>query len=533
MSPEEELENWLDEWEELADHGKPPGIDVFLATKEPEVRGRLETEFRRRVHALGWIANKLMLSNAPVAKPTDSELGPGTMLDQFRILGRLGRGGMGVVYEAEDTILHRRVAIKMLSRSAEKHDPELQRLLREARAVGKLNHPNIVAIYHVGQWSGGYYLLLELVGGGSLQALISDGIPLTWKQATQAIADACRGLIAAHTAGLVHRDIKPSNLLRTETGVVKVADFGLARGGDVSATSLGGAAGTPQYMSPEQCRGHRADARSDLYSLGATYFTLLTGRPPFEADSAIQMMFAQCHTPTPDPRRVIPELPKQCTFIVRKAMAKDPSDRFQTAVEMLAALMSALNTPQEPSVGKKRKLDIPGSSDPGRSAIQEHRSSSNNRLYRRVAVGIAVLTSITVIATVIVLLRGSGSKVPSAHIGEVPEEEKRSPSFAGSSPKPGEERWVDLTPNARMIFCWVPPGKASLGAPKTEEGRVLLESERDYDCRGIWLGKYEVTQAQWVALMSYNPSTFDGNKPWAARGMNTRDSFKTGLVEFS
>ncbi len=518
MSAEEALENWLEEWEDLAEQGRPPSLDEFLAGKESGIRAELECEFRRRAVALGWIANQLMPFGESGGRPQNSDLAVGTMLEQFRVLGRLGQGGMGVVYEAEDTLLHRRVAIKTLPRPADEHDPELQRLLKEARAVGKLNHPNIVGIYHVGHWSGGYYLVLELLTGGSLQSLLRDGIPATWKQATQAIADACRGLISAHAAGLVHRDIKPSNLLRTELGLVKVADFGLARGADVSVSTSGGVSGTPQYMSPEQCRGQSADPRSDLYSLGATYFTLLTGRPPFEADSAVQVMFAHCHTPIPDPRRVAPEIPVKCARIVRKAMAKEAADRYQYATEMLADLLSLLNN-DEP-------LEAPASRTKKHSRRPKLRDEWNGLgpnasfFSRKKAIVLSVsIASVAAIALFIAQL------VPGQRDGDarqrLPLVQDPKPNADAAMPQPGEERSVEISTKTKMVFCWIPAGIARLGSPLGEKNRTPFEKEVEYESKGYWLGKYEVTQAQWIALMAFNPSTFDGKKPFSVRGMDT------------
>src|SRR5262245_8469003 len=281
---------------------------------------------------------------ADLAAPPGGEIGPGLLLDQFRLLEPLGRGGMGVVYAAEDTLLRRTVAIKVLPRPVAGDEPALARLLREAQAVARLDHPHIVRIHHVGRWPGGYYLVLELMAGGDLQARISGHGPLPWPEATRAAADACRGLAAAHAAGLLHRDVKPSNLLRDAAGTVKLADFGLVRGGEFTASTTNHLVGTPAYMSPEQCRSEPADERSDLYALGATYFALLTGRAPFAGKTPVQVMFAHCTAPPPDPQATAPDLPAECAAVVRKAMAKEPADRFRTAGELLAALEAVAGT---------------------------------------------------------------------------------------------------------------------------------------------------------------------------------------------
>lgn len=247
---------------------------------------------------------------------------------------------MGVVFEARDTLLERNVAIKLLPRSVADKPEALERFLREARAAAKLHHPHVVSVHDADQFNGQYYIVLELVRGGSLQEVLKTG-PLPWIEASRVLADACRGLEVAHRAGLVHRDIKPSNLMRSEDGTVKLSDFGLARPNEptgATMTGSGSVLGTPQYMSPEQCRSERADERSDLYAMGATYYALLTGQPPYPGDAPLLVMNSHLLDPIPDPRDVDASIPEACTAIIRRAMAKDPDDRYASAAELLADL---------------------------------------------------------------------------------------------------------------------------------------------------------------------------------------------------
>ncbi|NQV25163.1 MAG: protein kinase [Rhodopirellula sp.] len=274
------------------------------------------------------------------SRRTDHRKYAGKRLGKFQIVGELGRGGMGVVLEARDTVLDRHVAIKMLPRSVAAQPDALERFLREARAAAKLSHPHVVAVYDADQFNGQYYIVLELVRGGSLQDSLKAE-PLGWIEATRVLADACRGLDVAHRAGLVHRDIKPANLMRSEDGTVKLADFGLARPAEssgVSMTGSGSVLGTPQFMSPEQCRSERADACSDIYAMGATYFALLTGQPPYPGEAPLLVMNAHLWDPIPDPRDIDPTIPSACAAIIQRAMAKDPDDRFRDAPALLAAL---------------------------------------------------------------------------------------------------------------------------------------------------------------------------------------------------
>jgi tRNA A-37 threonylcarbamoyl transferase component Bud32 len=268
------------------------------------------------------------------------DLPPGTALGNYRITGTLGRGGMGVVYEAKDVMIGRKVAIKLLPEKLAADRASLKRFLQEARAAGRLNHPNAVGIHYVGEHKGRVFLVLELVPGGSAEDYLYKRGKFNWPEATRIITDACRGLAAAHHAGLVHRDIKPANIMRAKDGTVKLADFGLAtpsaRVGETSADVM---VGTPMYLSPEQCDGKPADARSDLYALGATYYALLTGKPPYpHATTVVQCVYSHCFEPTPDPRELVPEVPAACVAVINRAMSKDPDERYRTADEMLAEL---------------------------------------------------------------------------------------------------------------------------------------------------------------------------------------------------
>lgn len=298
-------------------------------------------------------AGPTVAANAPMPnRPRGPVHDPlvGSTLGKYRITGRLGEGGMGIVYEALDTLLQRKVAIKLLP-LAVSSDPEvLRRFQMEAQAAALLDHPNVVGIYEVDQREETHYIVMELVCGGSAEDLLLKHGPYPWQEATSVIADACRGLAAAHAANIVHRDIKPANIMRSTDGkVVKLADFGLAKAVNHTTQSItvtGTAVGTPNFMSPEQCRAERLDNRSDIYSLGATYFMLLTGRPPYSAESHFAVMFAHCSNPVPDPRRTNAAIPDDCAAIVQRAMAKEPSDRYQSATDMLSDLSAVLAAPR-------------------------------------------------------------------------------------------------------------------------------------------------------------------------------------------
>jgi urea transport system substrate-binding protein len=272
----------------------------------------------------------------------------GEPIGRYQVTGVLGQGGMGVVVKAHDAGIERDVAIKILADYLAQDPTSLARFLAEAKAAGKVSHPNVVGIYEIGQEGATNYLVLEYVPGGSLADRIAAGMPMSPLQATQAMIDACKGVGAAHSAGLVHRDIKPANFMLAADGAVKVADFGLAKTSADSGrhlTQTGTAVGTPFFMSPEQCEAKPVDHRTDIYSLGATYYSLLTGKNPFETSGSVpQLMYQHCHGPIPDPRSENPSVPEACSQIVAKAMAKAPADRYQTAAEMLADLLAVAGT---------------------------------------------------------------------------------------------------------------------------------------------------------------------------------------------
>ncbi len=272
----------------------------------------------------------------------------GRKLARYEINRILGIGGMGVVYCAYDTLIEREVAIKVLPRVLSADETVLKRFLIEAKAAGRLNHAHAVGIYEIGQEGDTHFLVMEFVPGGCVGDRLERNGPYSVIEATRIVAEAGKGLAAAHLAGLVHRDIKPANLLFAVDGTIKVADFGLAKTGLTSTervTLSGQVLGTPYFMSPEQCQGEAVDHRSDLYSLGATYYSLLTGAEPYgNVGSIVQIMFAHCQGEIPDPRTINKFIPDACAGIIARSMAKRPEDRYQSADEMVADLTTVLNS---------------------------------------------------------------------------------------------------------------------------------------------------------------------------------------------
>jgi len=267
---------------------------------------------------------------------------------RYELDGVVGRGGMAEVYRARDIRLDRIVAIKTLRADLARDQTFQARFRREAQSAASLNHPSIVAVYDTGEdMATGVpvpYIVMEFVDGRTVRDLLIEGHRLLPERSLEIIDGVLRALEYSHQAGIVHRDIKPGNVMVTRNGDIKVMDFGIARAmSDAQATMTQTAQviGTAQYLSPEQARGDRVDARSDLYSAGCLLYELLTGRPPFTGDSPVAIAYQHVRENPIPPSRIDPDIPLWADAIVLKAMAKSPADRYQSAAEMRADLQRA------------------------------------------------------------------------------------------------------------------------------------------------------------------------------------------------
>jgi serine/threonine protein kinase len=272
-------------------------------------------------------------------------------LGPYEVIEFLGRGGMGLVLKARDPALDRMVAIKVLTPALAHGANARRRFAREARAVAAVGNEHIVAIHAVDEFRGMPYLVMQYVPGRSLQDRLDASGPLEIKDILRIGTQAARALAAAHAQGVVHRDIKPANiLLENCIERVKLTDFGLARAiDDASVTQSGVIAGTPQYMAPEQARGEPVAARADLFSLGAVLYAMAAGRPPFRGDSAMAVLKRVCEIPHRSVRELNPDVPDWLEAVIDRLLAKDPSDRFESAAEVADLLEKGLAHLQQPA----------------------------------------------------------------------------------------------------------------------------------------------------------------------------------------
>jgi len=251
---------------------------------------------------------------------------------RYRVIEKIGGGGMADVYRAEDLELGRIVALKILHKQFATDEGFLERFRREARAAAKLNHPNIVSIYDVGQEDGVYFIVMEYVKGATLKKLIQKDAPLSTEKVVHIGMQIAKAMEFAHEHEIIHRDIKPQNVIITETGEIKVTDFGIARAGSTSTmTRTGAILGTAHYISPEQAQGSIVGPTTDIYSLGVVIYEMATGELPFRGENPVAVALKHINdTPLP-PRQVFAGVPESLEAVILKAMAKNPADRYRSA----------------------------------------------------------------------------------------------------------------------------------------------------------------------------------------------------------
>jgi eukaryotic-like serine/threonine-protein kinase len=335
------LDLLVEDYAQLCRRGEQPTIEEYAATHAAFAEG-----LRRLLPAVAFLEqgksrHGISGSRSGLVKIRTSDAPPIRQLGENRVVRELGRGGMGIVYEAVQEPLGRRVAVKILPRHAHADAKSRERFLREAQVVARLRHPHIVPIHTVGEHEGIPYYVMPLIDGCGLDRLDADpkaALPVEAAERARHVAalgvQAAGALAYAHSQGILHRDIKPSNLLLDSAGTLWLADFGLAKlADDLSLSGSGDLPGTLRYLAPE-CLRDEADARSDIYSLGLTLYELLVGRPAFPELDRVRLLHRIAVHDIPAPRSLVPGLPRALETIILKALAHDPPARYQTAAAL-------------------------------------------------------------------------------------------------------------------------------------------------------------------------------------------------------
>jgi len=330
----------------------------------------------------------------------------GKTIKGYRILENIGTGGMGKVYKARQLSMRREVALKILNPELTENRSYITQFVNEARTAGRLNHPNLVQVYEVGESDGLYFFSMEYVIGINLYARLNQTGKILIDRALDIILSVSHALKHAHDSGIIHQDVKPHNIMITPDGTVKLADLGIARAIDAvageGAKKL--ALGTPHYMSPEQAKREKVDARTDIYSLGATFFHLITGRPPFAGDSALAIIAKHISQPLPSPKKFDITIPEPVCKIIQRMMAKNVAERYANMDAVIAALETLKDTgtakPGEAVVERKRAITAMQTQTKGKSARRMRRMRSRSKS-NSLSSGLIVLALFVIIGLLI------------------------------------------------------------------------------------------------------------------------------------
>lgn len=348
----------------------------------------------------------------------------GTPFGRYLLIELLGRGGMGEVWRAHDTVTDRVVAIKTLPPQYSDDPAFQQRFRREAQAAARLSSPHVIPIHDYGEIDGRLFVSMRLIEGRDLQALLSNG-PLPPERAVRIVGQVAKALHAAHKAGLVHRDVKPSNVLVDDDDFAYLIDFGIARAtDDTRLTGTGNAIGTFHYMAPERLGGAADDARADIYALACVLYECLTGQPPFTGTNMASLVASHLHTPPPQPSNTRPEVPRQLDGVIAAGMAKDPDRRYATTIELADAANAAVTAPvplvtapvhTPPPFVARPAPPTPAPAPPAWTpppatnlvAPQQHSSRGHGKLIALTAAAVLVVVGV---ATATVLLTGRNTQ---------------------------------------------------------------------------------------------------------------------------
>jgi serine/threonine protein kinase len=393
----------------------------------------------------------------PMAEPKISSIG------KYRIIELVGEGAMGVVYRAQDSVLERTVAIKVMNESIARQEDLRKRFLHEAQAAGSLQHPNVVCIYDLGEVDGHLFIAMEFVQGVDLERLIELGEPLSLQARLDIIIDVLTGLAYAHKRGIVHRDIKPANIRVADDGRAKIMDFGVAHLASSSMTSTGSILGTPSYMAPEQITEGKTSPATDIFAVGGVLYQVLAQMKPFDAPT-LQNLFFKIITEHPRPvTELMPGLPPALDRIVRKAMAKEPAERYASALDMANDLTNVRSKLSGPSYPASVSLSASVA-----SAIEQSRKTSDIRTRKFAYIGAGALAAAAVLAIAWSQVSGPGSATleaadkPAAVVTPPPSQLAVATITAGASTGSNA-----ATPENRTAVVQAPPRQSPAGQELT------------------------------------------------------------------
>jgi formylglycine-generating enzyme required for sulfatase activity len=409
-------------------------------------------------------------------------------IGRFEITRELGRGGMGIVYEARDTVIGRSVAIKTIRvDTTTETDALFERLLREARSAGVLAHPGIVIIHDIGRDGDVAYIAMERVDGPTLEVVLGSSRSQSNEFILDILRQAADALDHAHETGVVHRDIKPANIMLHKGKTVKITDFGIAKIQNTLHKSTG-IMGTPVYMSPEHMAGRPVDGRSDQFALAVMAFQMLTGELPFQGDDIGALVYQIIHGERPLATKVNPKLRSGVDRVLRRALAKEPEDRYRTCGEFVKALTTAMT----------ETVQMP----PQPAPWQRHRSGGWRRV--RWYVGGAVAAVALAWLGYVALNRGHEKTASHTPAQTIP-----APPPVPSGPKPGD---IKVNPKDGLKYVWIAPGTFTMGCSPGDFW--CLNNEKPAHSvtvtRAFWVGQTEVTQAAYERVIGSNPSHFKG-----------------------
>jgi serine/threonine protein kinase len=451
------------------------------------------------------------------------------VLNRYKIVEKIGGGGMSVVWKAYDLVLDRNVALKVLRPEMSEDEEFIRRFRREAQSVASLSHANIVNIYDVGEDRGLYFIVMELIEGETLRDKMKREGPIAPAEALEIASEICEALSHAHARRIIHRDIKPQNILLTKSGHVKVADFGIARAlGAISTTSRDLVVGSAPYVSPEQARNGVVSTRSDIYSLGVVLFEMLAGRQPFAGESPVAVALQHVQTEAPSLKKLNPAIPESVSNLVAKALRKDPEERFSSVDEMRRemnlVLASGLSDAAKGQDGPRREAPA--------GSYEEDDEVSRPKSKRR---GLTLGTKVFLVIALLALAMGAYAftlftrwiNVPVIEVPEVAGKtvveaqsilknsglvlviaaQQNHPEVPANviisqSPLPGEQ-----VKQGREIHCVVSKGQDLATVPQVE-GKTYKEASIDIENAGISVGNVSRTYHETIEkdkVISQNP----------------------------